>query len=74
MVIHTSVLNLLLSLDNLLTGYKQLSYEQFNRNLSICVLLAKIDLCSIKGSIKIWQLITFKQKIESCETKDLFMF
>ena len=36
-----SVLTLLLSLDNLLTGYEQWSYWQFNRNLSICVSLAK---------------------------------
>ena len=35
------VLTLLLSRDNLLPGYEQLSYEQVNRNLSICVSLAK---------------------------------
>ena len=35
------LLTLLLSSDNLLTGYEQLSYSQFNRNLSIRVSLAK---------------------------------
>ena len=33
--VATSVLTLFLSSDNLLTGYEQLSYLQFNRNLSI---------------------------------------
>ena len=32
---------MLLSSDNLLTGYQQLSHQQFNQNLSTCVLLAK---------------------------------
>ena len=36
-----SVLTILLSSDNLFTGYEQLSYSQFNQNLSICVSLAK---------------------------------
>ena len=36
-----SVFTLLLSSDNLLTGYEQLSFKQFNQNLSICVSLAK---------------------------------
>ena len=31
----------LLSSDNLLTGYKQLSYQQFNQNLSISVSVSK---------------------------------
>ena len=34
-------MTLLLGSDNLLAGYKQLSYSQFNRNLFICVSLAK---------------------------------
>ena len=33
------VLMLLLSSDNFLTGYEKLSYYEFNRNLSICILL-----------------------------------
>ena len=32
---------LTLNLDNSLTGYEQLSYKQFNRNISICLSLAK---------------------------------
>ena len=32
-----SILGATLSSDNLLTGYEQLSYQQFNQNLSICV-------------------------------------
>ena len=36
-----SVLTLLLSSDNLLTGYEQLRYYEFNQNLSICISLAK---------------------------------
>ena len=39
--VAASVLTLLLSSDNLLTGYQQLSYWQFNRDLSISVSLAK---------------------------------
>ena len=35
------VLMLLLSSDNFLTGYEKLSYYEFNRNLSICILLVK---------------------------------
>ena len=38
--VAASVLTLLLSSDNLLGGYKRLRHEQFNRNLSTCVLLA----------------------------------
>ena len=36
-----SVLTLLLKSDDLSTGYEQLNYQQFNRNLSICVALAE---------------------------------
>ena len=36
-----SALTPLLSSDNLLTGYEQLHYQQFNQNLSICVSLTK---------------------------------
>ena len=32
-----SVLTLLLSSDNLLTGYEQLSHSEFNRNMSVCI-------------------------------------
>ena len=35
--VAASVLTLLLSWDNLLTDYQELSYWQFNRNLSICI-------------------------------------
>ena len=41
----------------LITVYEQVSYSQFNQNLSICVSLAKGWFCYIKSSIKIWQLI-----------------
>ena len=34
--VAASVFTILLSSDNLLTGYQQLRYQQFNQNLSIC--------------------------------------
>ena len=37
----TSILTPLLSSDNLLTGHEKSSLQQFKRNLSTCVLLAK---------------------------------
>ena len=45
----------LLSSDNLLLGYEQLSYYQFNRNLSICVSLVK-DWSVFYKKFKIYQL------------------
>ena len=63
-----SVLVLLLSLDNTVTGYEQslTINEQFNPNLSTFIYEQKIDSRYLKTSIKIYQLVIFEQKIDSC--------
>ena len=63
-----SVLVVLLSLDNTVTGYEQslTINEQFNPNLSTFIYEQKIDSRYLKTSIKIYQLVIFEQKIDSC--------
>ena len=63
-----SVLVLLLSLDNTVTGYEQSLTidEQFNPNLSTFKYEQKIDSHYLKTSIKIYQLVFFEQKIDRC--------
>ena len=67
-------MTLLLSSDNLLPGYEQLSYEQLNRNLSICVSLAKDWSMLHKTFNQDLETQFFKQEIDSCEIKSLFTF
>ena len=56
--------------ENLLTIYEQLSYFQFNRNLSFCVaLLAKGWFTLHKKFNQDLQLVFYKQKIDSCYGK-----
>ena len=68
-------MTLFLSSDNLLTGYEQLSYQQFSQNFSICASLAK-DWFMLFEKFCQEDLATwfFKQKIDSCERKSLFTF
>ena len=58
-------IDFLLSLDNLLTNYEQLSYWQFNRHLSVCVSLAKDWFMLQKKFNQDWTTYFFKQKIDS---------
>ena len=71
--------SVLLSSDNLLTDYEQLSYYQFNRNLSFLFYKLKVfqrdiiylwvDSSYIKSSIKTYQLVFYKQNSDSCCVK-----
>ena len=70
--VAASVLTLLLSSDNLLTGYEQLSNQQFNRNWSTCV--GKIDYCQIKNSIKIRQINFLSKKLIHVKEKICLRF
>ena len=62
-----SLLTLLLSSHNLLTGYKQLSYYEFDRNLSIRVSLAKDWFMLYQKFNQDLATLVFKQKIDSFE-------
>ena len=58
-----SVLPLLLSSDNLLAGWEQLRFNSFIQIYQSVFSEQNIDSCCIKRSIKIYQLVFYKQII-----------